>query len=38
LIFDRLGDDQRAAFEQACATIIDALTDLAREAGARVVA
>jgi DNA-binding MarR family transcriptional regulator len=34
LIFDRLGDDQRAAFEQACATIIDALTELAREAAA----
>jgi DNA-binding MarR family transcriptional regulator len=27
LIFDRLADDQRAAFEQACATIIDALTE-----------
>ena len=32
LIFDRLGDDQRAAFEQACATIIDALTELVSEA------
>jgi DNA-binding MarR family transcriptional regulator len=28
LIFDRLGDDQRAVFEQACAAIIDALTEL----------
>jgi DNA-binding MarR family transcriptional regulator len=32
LIFDRLDDDQRAAFEQACVAIIDALTELAREA------
>jgi DNA-binding MarR family transcriptional regulator len=35
LIFDRLDDDQRAAFEQACATIIEGLTEspteLARE-------
>jgi DNA-binding MarR family transcriptional regulator len=27
LIFDRLTDDQRAAFEQACASILNALTD-----------
>lgn len=27
LIFDRLSDDQRAAFEQACSAVIDALTD-----------
>lgn len=29
LIFDRLDDAQRAAFEQACGAIIDALTELA---------
>lgn len=34
LIFDRLGDTERAAFEHACATIIDALSELAREAAA----
>jgi len=28
LVFDRLGDDQRAAFEQACSTIIEALAEL----------
>jgi len=28
LVFDRLGDDQRAAFEQACAAIMDALAEL----------
>jgi len=27
LVFDRLSGSQRAAFEQACATIIDALTE-----------
>ena len=27
LIFDRLSDDQRAAFEHACAAIVDALTE-----------
>lgn len=27
LIFDRLTDDQRAAFEQACSAIIEALTE-----------
>ncbi|HLH82746.1 MAG TPA: MarR family transcriptional regulator [Trebonia sp.] len=27
LIFDRLTGDQRAAFEQACASIVDALTE-----------
>ena len=27
LSFDRLNDDQRAAFERACATIVDALTE-----------
>lgn len=27
LIFDRLTDDQRAAFEQACATVVEALTE-----------
>jgi DNA-binding MarR family transcriptional regulator len=34
LVFDRLGDDQRAAFEQACAAIIDALTELGVRAAA----
>jgi DNA-binding MarR family transcriptional regulator len=29
LVFDRLNDDQREAFEQTCAAIIDALTELA---------
>ena len=28
LVFDRLGDDQRAAFERACTAIIDALAEL----------
>jgi len=28
LVFDRLGDDQRAAFEQACSTIIEVLAEL----------
>ena len=37
LVFDRLGDDQRAAFEQACAAIIDALAELGiRAAAARI--
>lgn len=27
LIFERLGDDQRAAFEQACTAIVEALTE-----------
>src|SRR5215469_11010916 len=35
LVFDRLDDDQRAAFEQACAAIIDALTELPSRAGRR---
>lgn len=35
LIFDRLTESQRAAFEQACATIVDALTrELAANAAA----
>jgi DNA-binding MarR family transcriptional regulator len=35
LVFDRLGDDQRAAFEQACAAIMDALAELASGGGRR---
>lgn len=35
LVFDRLGDDQRAAFEQACTAIIDALAELGVRAAAR---
>src|ERR1700761_1683589 len=38
LVFDRLSGDQRAAFEQACAAIIGALTELASGAVARSVA
>jgi DNA-binding MarR family transcriptional regulator len=38
LVFDRLGDDQRAAFEQACAAIIDALTELGVRAAAGTIA
>ena len=34
LVFDRLGDDQRAAFEQACTAIIDALAELGIRAAA----
>src|SRR5580700_9063585 len=34
LVFDRLGDDQRAAFEQACTAIIDALAELGVRAAA----
>ena len=38
LVFDCLDDDQRAAFEQACAAIIDALTELRVRAAARSTA
>jgi DNA-binding MarR family transcriptional regulator len=38
LVFDRLGDDQRAAFEQACSTIIEALAELVSGAGGRLAA
>jgi DNA-binding MarR family transcriptional regulator len=38
LVFDRLGDDQRAAFEQACATIIGALAELGVRAAAGGIA
>jgi len=38
LVFDRLGDDQRAAFEQACAAIMDALAELGVRAAARGIA
>jgi len=38
LVFDRLGDDQRAAFEQACAAIIEALAELGVRAAARGIA
>lgn len=32
MVFDRLSDAQRAAFEDACSTIIEALTNEARQA------
>jgi DNA-binding MarR family transcriptional regulator len=38
LVFDRLGDDQRAAFEQACTAIIDALAELGIRAAAGGIA
>jgi DNA-binding MarR family transcriptional regulator len=38
LVFDRLGDDQRAAFEQACTAIIDALAELGVRAAAGGIA
>ena len=38
LVFDRLGDDQRAAFEQACAAIIGALAELGVRAAAGGIA
>jgi len=38
LVFDRLGDDQRAAFEQACSTIIEALAELGVRAAAGGIA
>jgi DNA-binding MarR family transcriptional regulator len=34
LVFDRLDDDQRAAFEQACTAMIDALAELGVRAAA----
>jgi DNA-binding MarR family transcriptional regulator len=38
LVFDRLDDDQRAAFEQACTAIIDALAELGVRAAAGGIA
>ena len=38
LVFDRLGDDQRAAFEQACTAILDALAELRVRAAAGGIA
>jgi DNA-binding MarR family transcriptional regulator len=38
LVFDRLGDDQRATFEQACAAIIEALAELGVRAAAGGIA
>ena len=36
LVFDRLGDDQRAAFDQACSAIIEALGELVSGARGRL--
>jgi DNA-binding MarR family transcriptional regulator len=38
LVFDRLGDDQLAAFEQACSAMIEALAELGVRATARGIA